>query len=87
MGRGENCADLCKETRTFSIGSFADSEEAVRATLENRFSVVFLDVVGKLFVDQARSDRHDIIDQSRRLSLRIECHQKVDVISLVIKFD
>ena len=68
-------------------GCSAYSEEAVRATPENRFPVVFLYVVGKLFSDQARRDRLEIIDKSGRLGLRIECHQEVDVIGLSIKFE
>jgi hypothetical protein len=44
-------------------------------------------MVGKLFPDQARRDRLEIIDKSGRLGLRIERHQKVDVISLAIKFE
>ncbi len=66
-------------------GCATDCEEAVRATPKNRFPVVFLDVVGKLLPDQASSDRFEIIDQTGWLGLRIESHQKVDVISLAIK--
>jgi hypothetical protein len=66
-------------------GCATDCEEAVRATPKNRFPVVFLDVVGKLLPDQARSDRFEIIDQTGWLGLRIERHQKVDVISFAIK--
>jgi len=38
-------------------GRSADGEEAVCAAPKNRFPVVFFDVVGKLFPDQARRDR------------------------------
>ena len=68
-------------------GCSPDSKEAVGATPENRFPVVFLDVVGKLLPDQAGSDRFEIIDQTGWLGLRIKCHQNVDVISLAIKFE
>ena len=67
-------------------GGATDCEEAVRATPKNRFPVVFLYVVRKLFSDQARSYRLEIVDKAGGLGLRIECHQKVDVISLAIKF-
>ena len=66
-------------------GCATDCEEAVRATPKNRFSVVFLDVVGKLFSDQARSYRLEIVDKAGGLGLRTERHQKVDVISFAIK--
>ena len=68
-------------------GCTTDCDEAVRATPKNRFPVVFLYMVRKLFSDQARCDRFEIVDQAGGLGLRIECHQKVDVISLAIKFE
>jgi len=64
-----------------------DSKEAVGATPENWFPVVFLDVLGKLFPDQAGRDRFEIIVQTGWLGLRIKCHQDVDVIGLSIKFE
>lgn len=67
-------------------GCTTDCEEAVRTTPENRFPVVFFYVVSKFFPDQARCDGLEIVDQAGRLCLRIECHQKVHVISLAIKF-
>lgn len=68
-------------------GSAAHSKEAVGATPENWFPVVFLYVSGKLFPYQTRGNRLEIIDQSGRLGLRIKRHQKVDVISLTVKFE
>lgn len=68
-------------------GCATDCEEAVRATPKNRFPVVFLYVVRKLFSDQARRDRLEIVDKAGGLGLRIERHQDVDVIGLAIKFE
>ena len=68
-------------------GCAESGEEAVRATPKNRFPAVFLYVVRKLFPDQARSHRLEIVDQAGGSGLWVECYQKVDMISLTIKFE